>query len=224
MTIDEARHIVQARGYAIKSENSLANGLGSRLVLTSGQIVNVYDTGKYSVQGKDPGGVFGKILAGATEDAGDKPPGRKVFVVYGHDQQALSQLTAMLHRWELEPLVLQDLPSGGQTVIEKLESVQKDVDFGVVLATPDDEGHVKGKPDAKLFRVRQNVVLELGMLLARLGRSRVAILLKRQCEMERPSDIQGLIYIPFRDDVAEACEALMREMAQAGIPIGLTRR
>ena len=93
-----------------------------------------------------------------------------------------------------------------------------------MLATPDDEGHAKGKSDAKAFRVRQNVVLELGMLLARLGRSHVAILLKQQCEMERgrPTS-RGLIYIPFNDNVAEAGETLMREMAQQGIRIDLAR-
>ena len=63
--------------------------------------------------------------------------------------------------------------------------------------TPDDEGHRKGHLDERLSHVRQNVVLELGMLLAspNLGRRRVAILLKEQGDMERPSDIQGLIYI-----------------------------
>ena len=40
----------------------------------------------------------------------------------------------------------------------------------------------------------------MGMLLARLGRENVAILLKTQEEMERPSDITGLIYMPFRDN------------------------
>ncbi len=184
--------------------------------MTSGQILNVYNTGKYSVQGKDPGGVLGKLLA---EAGGGKPPGRKVFVVYGHDEQALTQLEAMLRRWQLEPLILRHLPSGGKTIIEKLDHYQGDASFGVVLATPDDEGHVKGEPGAKNGRARQNVVLELGMLLARLGRRRVAILIKCQCEMERPSDIQGLIYIPFRDDVAEAGQMLMKELAEVGLRV-----
>jgi hypothetical protein len=40
------------------------------------------------------------------------------------------------------------------------------------------------------------------MLLAHLGQNKVAILLKDQETMERPSDIQGLIYIPFKTDLA----------------------
>lgn len=223
MTLDEARRTVLANGCTIKSEDAMANGLGSRLVLTSGQIVNVYDSGKHSVQGKDSGGRVKQLLDDLAADlAAGKTPGRKVFVVYGHDDQALTQLEAMLRRWQLEPLILRRLPSGGQTVIEKLDHYQSDASFGVVLATPDDQGHAKGDPGSKLFRARQNVVLELGMLLARLGRRNVAILLKNQSDMERPSDIQGLIYHSFSDNVEEAGAALMRELAHAQIPIDPT--
>jgi predicted nucleotide-binding protein len=49
----------------------------------------------------------------------------------------------MLRRWDLDPLILDQLTSGGQTIIEKLESVRKDTSFAVVLATPDDEGIVR---------------------------------------------------------------------------------
>ena len=98
--------------------------------------------------------------------------------------------------------IFDQLPTEGQTVIEKLESAMEEVDFAIVLATPDDEGYRVGRPDEKAFRARQNVVLEMGMLLAKLGRENVAILLKTQEEMERPSDINGLIYVPFRDNIA----------------------
>ncbi|MCY4511869.1 MAG: nucleotide-binding protein [Acidobacteria bacterium] len=69
----------------------------------------------------------------------------------------------------------------------------------------------------------QNVVLELGMLLAspNLGRSRVVIFLKDQYAMERPSDIQGLIYIPFHDRVTEAGTLLAKELTEQGIPIAV---
>ena len=71
----------------------------------------------------------------------------------------------------------------------------------------------------KKYRVRQNVVLELGMLLAKLGRSKVAILLKNDENMERPSDIQGLIYIPFTNDVKETIIDLVKELSNNGYTI-----
>ena len=48
----------------------------------------------------------------------------KVFVVYGHDEPARTQLEAMLRRWGMEPLILDQLPSEGQTIIEKLNAAE----------------------------------------------------------------------------------------------------
>ncbi|NTW49570.1 MAG: hypothetical protein HGB19_07580 [Chlorobiales bacterium] len=147
-----------------------------------------------------------------------------MFVVYGHDETSRNHLEAMLRRWNLDPLILDQLPSEGQTIIEKLEKYTAEVKFAVVLATPDDQGHRADRDDEKAYRARQNVVLELGMLLSRLGRSRVAILLKQQANMERPSDIQGLIYIPFKDDLQkEAGTILAKEMAAQGYHIDVAR-
>jgi predicted nucleotide-binding protein len=39
----------------------------------------------------------------------------------------------MLRRWGLEPLILDQLPSGGQTIIEKLENLREEAKFAVVL-------------------------------------------------------------------------------------------
>jgi len=170
-------------------------------------------------------GILTPLLSGATPSAVAKPtPNGKVFVVYGHDTTARTQLETMIRRWGLEPLILDQLPSKGQTIIEKLEEYTDDVGFGVVLATPDDEGHRRGHPDEKIFRARQNVVLELGMLLKHLSRQRVAVLLKDQEKMERPSDIQGLIYIPFKDDLQrEAGPTLAKEMAAQGYNIDVAK-
>lgn len=147
--------------------------------------------------------------------------GRKVLVLCGRDERELAELAAMLRRWQVEPLILGHLPLEAETVIEELEHYRENVAFGVVLATPDDEGHRRGRPDERLPRVGQSVVLELGMLLASpgLGRARVAILL--QDGMERPSDIEGLIYIGFRDSVTEAGTELARELTRNGIPIAV---
>ena len=147
----------------------------------------------------------------------------KVFVVYGHDKNARTQLEAMLRRWDLEPLILDQLPSDGSTIIEKLEKYTNQADFGIVLATPDDIGYAKNNEANKKYRVRQNVVLELGMLLAAKGRSKVAILLSQAEDMESPSDINGLIYIPFKDNVEDAAISLAKEMNKNGYTIEISK-
>lgn len=102
----------------------------------------------------------------------------------------------------MDHIILDQQASSGQTIIEKLEEYSNDIGYAIVLATPDDDGKAK-KEDTYKSRVRQNVVLELGMFLAKLGRDKVAILLKESDNFEKPSDIHGLIYIPFEKKVDE---------------------
>lgn len=198
-----------------------------------GGVLNFWPaTSTVMVQGKSPGkdeleAILDETtpaIAAPAKTVGAESLSKKVFVVYGHDKDARTQLNDMLRRWGLEPVVLDELPSKGQTIIEKLEDYTEDVGFGVVLATPDDLGFPKEHEDQKAFRARQNVVLELGMLLVKLGRPRVAILLGSQVDMERPSDIQGLIYIPFKADLQkEAGPLLAKEMAEQGYDIDVKR-
>jgi len=220
----EVRDQLVAGNFTIKSEEPMRDGRGTQVRLTNGSVVNIYDTGTVQVQGKEQASV--KYCLGISSTKSEKvdisahPAFSKIFVVYGHDENSKTALEAMLRRWKLEPLILDQLPSEGQTIIEKLEKYTSEVNFAVVLATPDDIGYRVDHEDEKRFRARQNVVLELGMLLTRLGRKNVAILIKSQDDMERPSDIQGLLYIPFKDDLRkEAGVLLAKEMESQGYQI-----
>jgi predicted nucleotide-binding protein len=220
----EARRLLEKAGISITNETRLANDSGYRLDCKGGEIVNVFDSGKVSVQGarmKEVGRIFGLTSGTAPPPAPAPKPKSKVFVVYGHDPHLRDGLEAMLRRWDLEPVILDQLPSAGATVIEKLVTYlgENDVRYGVVLATPDDEGHPRGQPTKIRCRVRQNVVLELGMLLMKLGRKRVAVLLKDPEIMEKPSDIEGVVYIGFKDSIKEVTVQLVKELDDAGIHI-----
>jgi len=230
VNIEEAKACLQAGGFQINAEERLPNGTGTKLTAANGAIVNIYDSGKVVVQGKNQDPVKECLGLGAGQvvvpiaqaNGAPKPMLSKVFVVYGHDTAARTELEAMLRRWKLEPLILDQLPNEGQTIIEKLEKATGEAKFAIVLATPDDEGHRAGHDDEKAFRARQNVVLELGMMLTLLGRKNVAILMKQQDNMERPSDIQGLIYIPFKDSLQkDAGPLLAKEMNAQGYPIAV---
>jgi predicted nucleotide-binding protein len=224
--LDEVRRRLAEAGLKIEGEKRLPNEKGTQLRLASKAIVNVFDSGSINYQGTNTEPVKKVLGVGGTaaETHAAYAVKRKVFVVYGHDKTCRDQLEAMLRRWGLEPLILDQLPTEGQTVIEKLEAAMAEADFGVVLATPDDEGHRVGRREEVAYRARQNVVLELGMLLAQLGRQNVAILLKAQENMERPSDIQGLIYIPFKDDLTkEAGVILAKTMVARGYKIDVAK-
>ncbi len=87
--------------------------------------------------------------------------------------------------------------------------------FGIVLATPDDIGYLKadGPVEAKA-RARQNVIMEMGMLLSSLTRKRCAILVKGHVEM--PSNMGGAITTPFNDHVRETVPKLVQRLQEAG--------
>ena len=218
MNRDYVVSLLNQNNILIEEEKRMPNDLGTVLRTYNGCIVNIYDSGKVNCQGKNKETV---------EDLLKKPAAvsnnRKVFVVYGHDMNARTQLEAMLRRWDLEPLIIDQLVSSGNTIIEKLEEYTDKVDFGIVLATPDDIGYAKDCEDRKKFRVRQNVVLELGMLLAKVGRSKVAILLSQAEDMEKPSDIDGLIYIPFKDNVEESKVSLAKELQRNGYSLDISK-
>ena len=209
MNIEEMREYVKD-SYKISEEKEIGNG--TQLKLENGAIINVFTTGKFNVQGKNNQEVK-KYIENRLSEGGNMAISKKVFIVYGHDEDAKTQLENILRRWGLEPIILDKIASGGKTIIEKLESQMPEIGYGIVLATPDDEGYRKGAPNEKMDRCRQNVVLELGMLLTRLGRDRIAILLQHPKDTERPSDIQGLLYIPFEDKLEpEASKLLAREV------------
>lgn len=230
MKLEDLKSKLEENGYKIQVEKDIEHG--SQIKLLNGVTINCFNNGKIQVQGKFELKNELETFLGQSRSSSSivyepvasyEKSTNQVFVVYGHDKDCRDQLEAMLRRWGLDPLILDQLPSEGQTIIEKLENYTSKAHFGIVLATPDDEGFRKDHPDEKAFRARQNVVLELGMLLSQLGRDRVAILLKNQNEMERPSDIQGLIYISFKDNISEAGLLLAKEMTAKGYKIDVQK-
>jgi predicted nucleotide-binding protein len=230
MTPDELRAFLTQRQVTFK-ERPVEHGTQFRC--TTGEIFVVYDTENVSVQGKKtalaavvnewkesgtrPGSAVPAAAAARPAVTAAPGPDRRVFIVYGHDTNSRDALELLLRRMDLEPIVLQHLPASGDTIIEKLERYlgeHGNVGFACVLLTPDDEGHKAGIPAEKKYRARQNVILELGMVLSRLGRRRVAILHKQS--VEQPSDIAGLLYIPFNERVEEVRTRLFRELQAAG--------
>ena len=219
MTIEQVKVLLKNADLFIVEEKRTGNNLGTTLKLANGCLVNCWDKGTVNCQGKN----VEQVNAILTAETKTPVQNRKVFVVYGHDTNARTQLEAMLRRWDLEPLILDQLISSGQTIIEKLEEYTQQANFGIVLATPDDIGYPKNDETKKQYRVRQNVVLELGMLLSRIGREKVAILLSQAEIMEKPSDIDGLIYIPFKDNVEETKLSLAKEMKNNGYSLDIAK-
>ena len=139
----------------------------------------------------------------------------KVFIVHGHDETLREKVARTLEKLGLLPIILREQPNQGQTLIEKFES-KADVGFAVVLLTPDDVGYDKDKPNEAAGRARQNVVLELGYFVGRLGRKRVMAI--RHPDVELPGDVFGLVYTDSQDEQGWKVE-LVRELKAAGYSV-----
>ena len=221
-THDEAREALETAGFEIKDEKDVEHGRQFRTF--EGPILCVWNKGTVSATGKNKEALSSVVeeLSGARRSPKPKGGKTKVFVVYGHDRDARAQMESMLRRWELNPIILDQRASGGSsTLIEKLERYRADVEYAVVLATPDDEGHRRGISAEKKLRARQNVVLELGMMLGFLDRSRVAVVQPNlpDDQWEGPSDINGVVYLGYDNSVTDVRVQLFQEMLAVGIRI-----
>ncbi|HHK6005717.1 TPA: TIR domain-containing protein [Neisseria subflava] len=143
----------------------------------------------------------------------------KIFIVHGRDHNLLTQVENALMKLGLNPIVLQEQANNGKTIIEKIEECT-DVGFGIVLYTPCDEGRLKSEDGELKPRARQNVVLEHGYLMGKLGRERVCCLVSD--DVEFPSDIQGVVYTSAKN-VGQWKYDLAKELKAAGFDIDMNK-
>lgn len=142
------------------------------------------------------------------------PRSNRVFIVHGHEGESREAVARFLTRVGLDPVILHEQANRGRTIIEKVEA-NSDVGFAVVLLTPDDEGRALGA-DKLESRARQNVLLELGYFIARLGRENVCTF--KRGDLEIPSDFAGVVWSTMDTNGAWKQE-LAKELAAAGYGI-----
>lgn len=144
------------------------------------------------------------------------PGGSGVFLVHGHDEAMIHETARFLERLGLNVIILREQPNQGRTIIEKFVD-HSNVGFAVVLLTGDDRGGVYSTPyEQQKPRARQNVILELGFFLGKLGRKRVCALYREGVEI--PSDYNGVLFVPIDNGGAWRL-TLAREMKAADMEI-----
>jgi hypothetical protein len=143
---------------------------------------------------------------------------QRIFIVHGHDNEMVEASARFVKKLGFEPIILREQPNQGRTIIEKFEDYS-DVDFAIVLFSPDDLGKSKGDKNINP-RPRQNVVFELGFFIGKLGRKNVVVLHKIIEDFEMLSDFQGVLFHPFQ----EGWELFIgREIKSVGFDVDLNR-
>lgn len=141
------------------------------------------------------------------------PIDKKVFIIHGHDEARLKELKEILRSsFNLEPIILNEMPDNGDTIIEKFEEYARFCAFAFVLFTKDD--WVKNKEN-KYFQARPNVLFELGWFCGRFGRDKVRILKQKGTEM--PSDLDGIVTIEFYEKLEEAFRKIGVDLENNGL-------
>jgi len=154
------------------------------------------------------------------EKVSAQSPSGRIFVVHGCNDAVREKTARFLERVGLQPIILHEQPNEGRTIIEKFVEYS-DVSFAVVLLTGDDKGGLKDRPsEDQELRARQNVILELGFFLGKLGRSNVCALYEESVEI--PSDYKGVLFVKL--DAGGAWQmSLAREMKAAKVPFDMNK-
>lgn len=115
----------------------------------------------------------------------------------------------------------EDLFLPGRTLIESLEKVLDEMDYAILVATPDDQ---LVKRDVSGLTMRDNVLLELGLFMAKLGRVRTYLVSPKDKPVLIPSDLLGITTVTYLtpDDatgwtaaLAEPCRVIAKAMKEA---------
>lgn len=114
----------------------------------------------------------------------------------------IASTARLIEKLGLNPIILKETADKGRTLIEKFEEESK-VDYAIVLFSGDDKFYKmndKGELESTVYsRTRQNVILEFGYFIGRLGRKHVLVLYKPDDTFEFPSDIDGVIYKEYKN-------------------------
>lgn len=143
---------------------------------------------------------------------------KNIFIVHGHNDRIKIDVARTIEKLGLVPIILSEQPNEGKTIIEKFEQ-HSNVGFAVIVLSKDDLGKAITE-DNEMYRARQNVILEMGYFIGKLGRSKVFPLYESGVEL--PSDLHGILYVPF-DDVDGWKMKLSRELRACGYPIDVNK-
>jgi predicted nucleotide-binding protein len=134
---------------------------------------------------------------------------QQVFIVHGHDEITKLKVSDFIKDIGLEPIILHEQANQGMTIIEKIEHYSN-VGFALILYTECDIGAKKHSLTYH-YRARQNVIFEHGYLIGKLGRDKVAAIVKG--EVETPNDISGVVYISM-DEQEQWKQQITKELSR----------
>lgn len=129
---------------------------------------------------------------------------KRVFISHGRSKEWYKVQAYIEKDIKLYTLELAQEPILGRTVLQKLNDEAGRCGYAVIVMTGDD---IVGEE----IRSRENVMHEIGFFQGKYGLQNVTLLHEEGVNI--PSNIHGLVYVPFPKDTVEATfGALQREL------------
>ncbi len=134
----------------------------------------------------------------------------RVFISHGRSQDWREVQAYVEKDIKLDTLELAQEANKGRTVLQKLDEESQNCSFAVVVMTGDDQA------DSAAPRVRENVMHEIGFFQGKFGLANVCLLHEEGVSI--PSNIHGVVYIPFPKDLVIATFGLLTRELRAAFP------
>lgn len=215
------------------TEEDIADAAAQIAEMTEGYLATTPSPGAPVTKAEAP-----LIAADIAQDVRSSEPvsvdGRpnSVFVVHGHDTQALAQLEEYLKSVSVVPVILGRQDESPQSLFQKFMTIGAQARFAIVLLCADDYGASRRQYDAPgvgdralQFRARQNVILELGFFYGRLGWESVFVVNHGPDQVfpnfKRPSDLDGVVFDSITD--ADWRTRLGEKLVAAGFDLASSR-
>ncbi|MDR1992275.1 MAG: nucleotide-binding protein [Nitrososphaerota archaeon] len=147
---------------------------------------------------------------------------RRIIVVAGTDETMKQTITLALKKLNLAAIIMSEEPYQGKKIFDRF-SDYKDIDFAVVLLSPDVYVYPKGEEATKRVRnPRQDVILMFGFLLGKLGKERVLAFYRESPNFAFPIDFEGIKFVGL-DDRGSWKLSLIRELTGCGYTVDAER-
>jgi hypothetical protein len=147
------------------------------------------------------------FIASASDSSEEQP--RRIFISHGRSPDWHKAQAYIERDIKIETLELAQEANRGRTVLQKLNEEANRCSYAVIVMTGDDEVGEGGHP-----RVRENVMHEIGFFQGKYGLANVCLLYEEGTNI--PSNIHGLVYIPYPKGYVDATfGALRRELEAA---------
>ena len=132
-------------------------------------------------------------------------PPRQVFLTHGRATYWREVQSYIEKDLKIPTIELAQQPNEGRTVLQKLKDESDKCSFAVIVMSGDDTD------SSGTLRARENVMHEIGYFQGKYGLHAVALLHEEGTNI--PSNIQGVVYIPFaKENISATFGLLTREL------------